>query len=97
MEKIDEIKMEVVAGTPSLADVATHKYTYVVKPSSSMDVDLYTCVVKPHGAFPWAVFNKDQLVLEPRVSQHDMLYLGTAFNFELVTHQGAQCLKVTPK
>ena len=60
-------------------------------------VDTHEFVVKTEDGYKWGLYNGPQLVLEPRYDQHDMLYLGKAFNFELVVNGVSKCLKVTPK
>ena len=79
MDKIDEVKLTVVEA----------------KAPTLEDVDTSTFVVKPHSTFKWALYSGSHLVMEPRCKQHDMLYLGPAFNFELVLDMyGKRCLKV---
>ena len=94
MTKLDEVKMEVVeAKAPSLTSAT---YSYKVQPVLAA-VDTHEFVVKTEYGYKWRLYNGPQLVLEPRYNQHDMLYLGKAFNFELVVNGGSKCLKVTPK
>ena len=79
VDKIDEVKLQVVEA----------------KASTLEDVDTSTFVAKPHSIFKWALYSGSHLVMEPRYKQHDMLYLGPAFNFELVLDMyGKRCLKV---
>ena len=66
--------------------------------ANSLNVDTHTLVVRTNAqGYEWGLYNGSYLVMEPRSYQHNMLFLGSACNFELVKDNGTICLKVTAK